>query len=152
MSFYEILIFIHIFSAILGMGPGMFMTAVVTLSKPTNMTELKHAFAIRNSLHSFTMIGGALLLLTGLIMGFMNTNLFTQGWYVISLILFLIALAFGPLLLKPRSKPIKQLFVDVEGEAIPKVYDELSRELFKYERIENVIFLIIIAMMIIKPF
>ena len=152
MSFYEILIFIHIFSAILGMGPGMVMTAVVTLSKPTNMTELKHAFAIRNSLHIFTMIGGALLLLTGLIMGFMNTNLFTQGWYVISLILFLIALAFGPFLLKPRSKPIKQLFVDVEGEVIPKVYDELSRELFKYERIENVIFLIIIALMIIKPF
>lgn len=152
MSFYEILIFIHIFSAILGMGPGMVMTAVVTLSKPTNMTELKHAFAIRNSLHIFTMIGGVLLLLTGLIMGFINTSLFTQGWYVLSLILFLIALAFGPFLLKPRSKPIKQLFVDVEGEEIPKVYDELSNELFKYERIENVIFLIIIALMILKPF
>ena len=152
MSFYKILVFIHVFSAILGMGPGMFMTAVVTLSKPINMTELKHAFAIRNSLHIFTMIGGALLLLTGLIMGFINTNLFSQGWYIVSLVLFLVALAFGPLLLKPRSKPIKQLFVDVEGEAIPEVYEDLSRELFKYERIENVIFLIIIALMILKPF
>lgn len=134
------------------MGPGLVMTAVVTLSKPVNMTELKHAFKIRNSLHIFTMIGGILLLLTGLIMGFLNTYLFTQGWYVISLILFLISLAMGPVVLKPRSTPIKQLFVDVKGEEIPADYKTLSKDLFHYERVTNVIFIIIIALMILKPF
>ena len=48
------------------------MTFVVTSAKPKNMTELKHAFAIRNSLHILTMIGGVLLLVTGLIMGILN--------------------------------------------------------------------------------
>lgn len=152
LSFYEILVFIHIFSAIIGMGPGLVMTAVVTLAKPENMTELKHAFKIRSSLHIFTMYGGILLLLTGLIMGFINTYLFTQGWYIISLILFLVTLAMGPVVLKPRSTPIKQLFVDVKGEEIPDIYKTLSKNLFFYERVINVIFIIIIALMILKPF
>lgn len=152
MTFYEILVFIHIFSAILGMGPGLVMTAVVTLSKPSNMTELRHAFKIRNSLHIFTMIGGALLLLSGLVMGFLNPYWFSQAWYVISLVLFLVSLAMGPIVLKPRSAPIKKLFIDVTDEEIPAVYKTLSKELFYYERITNIIFIIIISLMILKPF
>jgi len=101
MSFYKILVFIHIFSAILGLGPGFIMIYVVT--KARTMTELKHAFFIRNRIHIFVMVGGSLLLITGLLMGFINTYLFKQGWFIISLILFLIALAAGPLVLKPKS-------------------------------------------------
>lgn len=152
MTLYDALVFIHIFSAILGMGPGMVMTAVVTLSKPATMTELRHSFKVRNSLHIFTMVGGTLLLVTGLWMGALNPFWFRQGWYIVSLVLFLVALVMGPVVLSPRSKPIKQLFVDVEGDEIPQVYYDLSKELFFYERIINVIFFIIIALMILKPF
>lgn len=152
MTLYDALVFIHIFSAILGMGPGMVMTAVVTLSKPTTMPELRHSFKIRNSLHRFTMVGGTLLLVTGLWMGALNPFWFSQGWYILSLVLFLVALVMGPVVLRPRSKPIKQLLVDVKRDEIPQVYYDLSKELFRYERIINVIFLIIIALMILKPF
>lgn len=152
MTFYDFLVFIHIFSAILGMGPGLIMTFVVTQAKSTNMTELRHAFKIRNSLHILTMVGGTLLLLTGIVMGIVNPYWFTQGWYITSLILFLIALAFGPFLLKPRSKPIKELLASHKGEDIPEEYDVLSKRLFNVEHIENFIFLIIIALMILKPF
>ncbi|RDW21198.1 DUF2269 family protein [Oceanobacillus chungangensis] len=152
MSLYEILVFIHVISAILGMGPGMIMTFVVLRPKPKNMTELKHAFAIRNSLHALTMIGGLLLLGTGLWMGLLNPYLFTQGWYNISLILFLIALAFGPVLLAPRSKPIKLMLIEHKEEEIPASYDYLSKRLFNMEHLENLLFLAIIVLMIIKPF
>ncbi|GAA0502943.1 hypothetical protein GCM10008986_33220 [Salinibacillus aidingensis] len=150
MSFYMLLVTIHVFSAILGMGPGFVMIRVVSSAK--NMTELRHAYAIRNRLHTFVMIGGTLLLITGLAMGFMNTSLFEKAWYWLSLILFLIALAFGPLLLSPRSKPIKQWLVEYDGEEIPSDYYRMEKELFRYERLENFIFLIVIALMILKPF
>lgn len=150
MTFYEILLFVHIFSAILGLGPGFVMIYVVT--NATTMTELKHAYIIRNRLHIFVMVGGTLLLITGLWMGFINTYLFTAGWYVTSLTLYLIALAFGPLVLSPRSKPIKALLKEHKEEDIPAEYYKLSKKLFFYERIENVIFLIVIALMILKPF
>jgi uncharacterized membrane protein len=141
---------IHVFSAILGLGPGFVMIYIV--SKANTMTELKHAYLIRNRLHIFVMIGGTLLIITGLWMGALNHYLFRQGWYVTSLILFLIALAFGPLVLSPRSKPIKGLLKTHQGDAIPPEYYQLARKLFFFERIENVIFLTIIVLMVLKPF
>lgn len=152
MTFYGFLLFVHIFSAILGMGPGLVMTFVVKYSKASTMAELRTAFRIRNGLHILTMIGGTLLLLTGLLMGSLNTALFSQGWYVTSLILFLIALASGPLLLKPKSAPIKEILATHEGENVPEEYEELSKKLFSIENWLNLIFLIIIALMILKPF
>ena len=149
-TFYKILVFIHIFSAILGMGPGFILTTVVKSGK--NMTELKHSYRIRHRLHIFVMVGGTLLLLTGGGMGFLNPSLFQMGWYVTSLLLFLAALAIGPLVLSPRSKPVKALLESHKGEEIPKEYWRLSKILFRFENLENVIFLIIIALMVLKPF
>ncbi|MEN1968493.1 DUF2269 family protein [Lentibacillus sp. N15] len=150
MTFYMVLVFIHVFSAILGMGPGFVMIYVVTQAK--TMTELRHAYAIRNRLHIFVMVGGMLLLITGLWMGALNPYLFHAGWYVASLILFLIALGFGPTVLSPRSRPIKALLKSHSGDDIPDEYYVLAKKLFFYERMENVIFLIVIALMITKPF
>ncbi|WP_042357102.1 DUF2269 family protein [Bacillus rubiinfantis] len=150
MSFYQVLVFIHVFSAIIGMGPGFILTTVV--KSGDNMTELRHSYAIRHRLHIYVMIGGTLLLLTGLLMGLMNPSLFQMGWYVTSLVLFLAALAIGPLVLTPRSKPIKAMLASHKGEDIPQEYRRLSKELFFYENVENIIFIIIIALMITKPF
>lgn len=150
MSFYDILVVIHVLSAILGLGPGFVMIYIVT--KSTTMTELRHSYIIRNRIHIFVMIGGTLLLLTGIMMGVLKPYLFNQFWFTGSLLLFLIALAAGPVVLSPRSKPIKQLLKEYDGEKIPAQYYELANKLFFYERITNVIFLIIIILMITKPF
>ncbi|WML57664.1 DUF2269 family protein [Neobacillus sp. PS2-9] len=149
-SLYKVIVFIHIFSAILGMGPGFILTTVVKSGK--NMTELRHSYKIRHKLHIFVMVGGTLLLITGIAMGLLNPSLFKMGWYVISLTLFLAALAIGPLVLSPRSKPVKALLESHNGEEIPEEYWRLAKVLFRYEHLENLIFLIIIALMILKPF
>ena len=149
-TFYKIVVFIHIFSAIIGMGPGFILTTVV--KSGNNMTELRHSYRIRHKLHIFVMAGGTLLLVTGLIMGYLNPGLFRMGWYVTSLILFLAALAIGPLVLSPRSKPVKALLAAHQGEQIPEEYWHLAKILFRYEYLENVIFIIIIALMILKPY
>src|SRR5690625_1759461 len=150
MTFYKILLLIHVFSAILGMGPGFVLIYVVT--KATNLPELRHAHIIRTRLHNFIMVGGTLLIITGLLMGALRPYLFHMGWYVTSLILFLVALGFGPVILSPLSKPIKALLKSTEGKEIPEIYYKMSKKLFFYERIENVIFLIIIVLMVLKPF
>ena len=147
---YSFLLLIHVLSAILGLGPGFVMIYIVT--KATTMTELRHAYFIRYRLHRFVMVGGTLLLLSGLAMGSIRPYLFHAGWYVTSLVLFLIALGFGPVVLSPRSKPIKVLLKTHTGDKIPEEYYELAQKLFFYERLENVIFIAIIVLMILKPF
>lgn len=147
---YQVLVLIHIFSAILGMGPGFILTTVV--KSGDTMTELRHSYAIRHRLHIFVMVGGILLLVSGLLMGAINPYLFTMGWYVTSLLLFLVALAMGPFALTPKSKPVKALLESHQGEDIPAEYYPLAKALFRVEHIENTLFLIIIALMILKPF
>ncbi|MCO6461744.1 MAG: DUF2269 family protein [Saprospiraceae bacterium] len=137
-------------SAILGLGPGFVMIYIVT--KAGNMIELRHAYLIRNRLHIFVMVGGTLLLLSGLTMGLLRPYLFHMGWYVTSLILFLVALAFGPVVLSPLSRPIKTFLKQHTGEEIPAEYYKMAEKLFFYERIENIIFLAIIILMVLKPF
>jgi len=132
------------------MGPGFVMIYIVT--RATNMTELRHAYLIRNRLHNFVMVGGTLLLLSGLGSGAINTYLFNAFWYLTSLILFIVALAFGPILLTPRSKPIKELLKNYNGDEIPEEYYVLAKKLFFFERLENLIFLAIIVLMILKPY
>lgn len=149
-TLYTALVFIHIFSAVLGMGPGFVLVQIPKSAK--TMTELRHAYKVRKQMHIFVMIGGTLLIVTGLLMGLINTSLFRAGWYVISLILFLVALAMGPIILAPKSKPIKDLLASHTGEDIPEAYTRLTKELFRYERLESLIFLIILTLMILKPF
>lgn len=150
MPFYKLLVLIHIFSAILGMGPGFILIYIA--KNPRNLTELRLRYKLRKKLHIFVMIGGTLLLLTGLTMGYLNPALFQAFWYVSSLTLYIIALGFGPILLSPRVKPIRALLRELEGEKIPKVYFKMAKSLFFWERIENVIFLFIITLMILKPY
>ncbi|MDV2581721.1 DUF2269 family protein [Alkalibacillus haloalkaliphilus] len=150
MSLYEILVFIHIISAIIGLGPGFILTRVT--KSATNLTELRHGYKVKRQLHYFVMVGGTLLLITGLWMGFINPALFEQGWYIISLVLFLFALAMGPTVLKRNSKPIKTLLNEYTGEEIPREYYPLAQRLYRIEYMENTIFIIIIILMITKPF
>lgn len=150
MTFYDVLIFIHVFSAIVGLGPGFVMIYIVT--KAGNMTESRHAYMIRNRIHIFVMVGGTLLLVTGIWMGVLEPYLFKQIWFTGSLLLYLIALAAGPIVLSPRAKPIKEMLAHYEGEEIPTFYEKMAKDLFFYERMTNIIFFIIIALMIIKPF
>lgn len=120
--------------------------------KTKNMTEVRHAFYLRNRIHIFVMIGGILLLVTGLLMGFLNPALLKQGWYFTSLVLFLITLASGPFVLKPLLKPIQRILTEHEGEEIPQEYYKYANRLFLSEHILNLILFAIIVLMILKPF
>lgn len=150
MAVYDFLVFIHIVSAIVGVGPGFILTVVV--KKPTTMTELKHAYQIRRRLHVFVMVGGLLVFVSGLWMGILQPALFKQGWYSISITLFILVLIAGPMLLAPRSKPIKELLATSTTEDIPPEYDLLAKALFFYERVTNIILFVIILLMVMKPF
>ncbi|WP_284140824.1 MULTISPECIES: DUF2269 family protein [unclassified Virgibacillus] len=150
MMLYEILVFIHVLSAIIAIGPGFMLTFIVTKAK--TMTELKHAYEIRSRMHVVVMVGGILLLITGLGMGLLHPFLFAKGWFVGSLFLFIVALAMGPFVLSPLSRPIRALLAEHEGEEIPTDYKLMSKKLFLAEHVENSMLFIIVILMLWKPF
>jgi len=125
------------------------MTYIIT--KTDNIEELRHGYKLRTRLHVIVMTGGILLLVTGLAMGTLNPYLFSATWYVLSLILYMIALAFGPFLLAPLTRKIRPMITAHKGTDIPEGYYPLAKKLYLYENIINGIFIIIIALMIMKP-
>lgn len=150
MTAYHVLLVVHIFAAIIGIGPGFIMTFIARKSK--TIDDIKHAFYLRKKIHIFIMTGGTVLLLTGLMMGWIHPVLFKQGWYVLSLTLYLLTLLAGPLILSPSLKPIKRLLEEAKGSQVPSEYMVYAKRLFLIERITNLIIIIIIALMVIKPF
>lgn len=149
MTLYKFILIIHIFSAIIGLGPGFVLTFIAVHAK--TMTELRHAYYIRNRVHIFVMVGGALLLITGLIMGFLRPELFGEFWFITSLILYFLALSIAPVLLISRTKPIREILALHQSEDIPDEYYTAAKGLFFYEHLTNVIFVVIIILMITKP-
>lgn len=150
MTFYKVLVFIHIFSAIVGLGPGFILTFLVNRAK--TIGEARHGFMLRNRIHPIVSTGGFLLLVTGLLMGIINRALWTEWWYIISLSLYLISLLAGPLFLIRFIKPIKKIIAQYDGDELPEQYYENAKILFISEHILNIVFLIIITLMITKPF
>src|SRR5699024_11301619 len=106
--------------------------------KHENMTDLLHGYKIQIHNHFFFTLGGTLLFITCILLGILNPILFTQGWYLLSFVLYLIALAASPLLLRKEAKPINEFLVEYEGEEIPPLYYVLSKRLYLYEHITNV--------------
>lgn len=151
MTLYQLLLIIHILSAIIGLGPGFVMIYLVTYAQ--TMEQLRYSYQLRHRIHIFVMIGGVGILVTGIWMGLLNPVLLSQGWYLLSLMLYLIALAMGPVVLKRLSAPIKHfLGKPAEYEGIPQSYKQMANKLFFYERIEMIIFIMIIILMVWKPF
>lgn len=151
MTLYQLLLIIHILSAIIGLGPGFVMIYLVTYAQ--TMEQLRYSYQLRHRIHIFVMIGGVGILVTGIWMGLLNPVLLSQGWYLLSLMLYLIALAMGPVVLKRLSTPIKDfLSRPEEYDGIPQSYKQMANKLFFYERIEMIIFIMIIILMVWKPF
>src|SRR5690625_6568851 len=104
---YYTLVVIHILSAIVGLGTGFILTFLVMKAK--NMTELRNGYMMRKRIHVFVMIGGTLLLVTGISMGLLRPHLFTEGWYITSFTLYLLALAASLLLLMYKTMSINRV-------------------------------------------
>ncbi len=147
---FKLLLVIHVCSAIFGLGPGFGFIPIKQSAK--TLTQLRFAYSINRALHMFVMTGGFLLLATGFTMGILRPALFHQGWYVTSLVLYLLALSIGPLILTPKIKPIRKLLAEAEGDDIPAEYYKLHRVVLTFEWVLNGFFAGIVLLMLTKPF
>lgn len=147
---FKTLLVIHVASAIFGLGPGFAFIPIKQSAK--NLEQLKFAYSVNRLLHRAVMSGGFLLLLTGLLMGSMNLRLFHQGWYVTSLIIYLVALSLGPFFLTPKIRPVRELLKNANGPDIPDSYHDLHQPVLRTEWLLNGLFAIIILLMLTKPF
>jgi uncharacterized membrane protein len=147
---YTYLLFIHILSAVTAivaiMGYPLIMSGVRTTG------QARFGLALQNKLAILPKIGGTLLILTGLGLGFLQTYLFRELWYVVSIAIFFVILIILAVMLPSGIKKQLALLQQTQGDALPDTYRRSRRRSAWLEGTANLAVFISILLMVFKPF
>ena len=137
MSFYGILVLLHVIGAVCGIGAQFAQPFLFNRVKTAKQAEFAHH--VNHGIDKLTM-------------GAMNTYLFTQGWYLISLILFVTILPVaGGIVPKKAAKQI-EILNNHKGDDLPESYLSLKKQVVPFNRYTYIASVIIVILMVTKPF
>ena len=96
---YTSLLVFHILSAIFGVGPVFLFNMILKRAKSAE--QLRYAHHIVEKLNRNANVSFGVILISGLLMGWINPYLFQTEWYIASLVLFLSQACMRSLRLNP---------------------------------------------------
>ena len=150
MSFYGILVLIHILGAICGIGASFAQPFL--LNKPKTVKQAEFAHHVNHGVDKLVIIGTFALLISGLIMGILNTHLFTQGWYMISLILFITIMAVSGAIVPKKAAQQVEILKNHKGDELPESYLTIKKQAVPFYRYTYAATVVIVILMVTKPF
>jgi len=147
---YQLLLFIHIVSAVIWVGGAFAIQALAVLvsrsDDPAELPRLGRNLEIIGS--RVFMPAAVVLFLAGVVMTVQNWS-FGRTWIAVSVALWILSALSGALYLGPRAKRVAALF-DAEGPSSVAARQLLGR-MFVVSRLELVSFVVIIGLMVFKP-
>jgi uncharacterized membrane protein len=147
---YQVLLYIHIVSAVIWVGGAFAIQAFAILvsrsDDPMELPRLGRNLEIIGS--RVFMPAAVVLFLAGVVMTIQNWS-FGNTWIAVSIGLWILSALSGAIYLGPRAKRVAALF-ETEGPSSVAAR-ELIERLFIVSRVEIVSFAIIIALMVFKP-
>jgi len=147
---YNLLVFIHIVAAVMGLGAAFGFPIVARSAKIAS--QAKYTFELLKKLELLPKIGSITLLLTGIILGIMEPSLFTTGWYIASLVLYFAAQVIIIGILPKKIKEQADILDRHTGEDLPEAYKAIGKQAGKLESITHLLAFLLILLMYYKPF
>ncbi|WP_428911703.1 DUF2269 family protein [Niallia sp. Krafla_26] len=147
---YTILLLIHVLAAIIGIGATFAFPVISNSAK--NLPQLKHILVLVKKLELYPKIGGALLIITGLMMGFISPGYFKEIWFMGSIALYIIIeiLIYG--VIGSKMKKIVPVVMTSVGEKIPEEYQLVAKSTAPIHMVASLLAIVIIILMSVKPF
>ncbi|WP_332690757.1 DUF2269 family protein [Halalkalibacter lacteus] len=150
MTLYGIFVLIHVISAVVGLGASFALPSII--NSPQTAKDARYSLLLNAKVEVFAKVGSITLLVTGLILGALNTTLFTTGWYVTSILIY-IGVQFIVAGVMPRTiKTMESSLTDYNDEDLPAGYTEGVLKLKLYTAIVHSAVVILIILMVVKPF
>ncbi|OIU70374.1 DUF2269 family protein [Rossellomorea aquimaris] len=150
MSIYSILVLIHVVAAVAGLGASFAMPVV--MKTPETAHQAKFSLDLSKNIENFAKVGSIVLLITGLVMGFMNPYLFKTGWYIGSIAIYIGVQFIVAGIMPKKVKQMAEIIHAHKGEDVPAAYGKINAELKPYNIIIHSAAIILIILMSIKPF
>jgi len=150
MTFYGFVLLIHIIAAVAGLGASFAMPIVSKY--PKTVEQAKFSLLLNKYIEKPVKFGSIGLLVTGLILGFLNLELFKQGWYLASIVIYILVQPIVAGILPKRLKQMEQILAEHSEDNIPETYQELNNSLRPFNWITHGAAIILIILMTLKPF
>lgn len=146
---YNYLLFVHIISAVTAIAAVICYPLI--MSSARTVGQAKFALALLEKMAILPKLGGTLLLLTGLALGFLEISLFRELWYVASIVIFFVILVIFAGLLPAGIKQQLKLLLQTQGDDLPEAYRLSRRRSSWLEVVANLAVFISILLMVFKP-
>ncbi|RUS48907.1 DUF2269 family protein [Cohnella sp. AR92] len=146
---YSYLLFIHIAASVTAIAA--VICYPIIMSSARTVGQAKFALGLLEKTAILPKIGGTLLLLSGLAIGFQETYLFRERWYVASIVIFLVILVIFAGLLPAGIKQQLKLLQQTQGDDLPEAYRHSRRRSAWLEGVANLAVFLSIVLMVFKP-
>ena len=150
MTFYSLLLVIHIVAAVVGLGASFGMP--VLMSSVKTVPQAKFALAVSKGIEKFAKVGSITLLITGIIMAIIQPYLFKEIWYIASLVIYVAVQPIAAGLLPKKAKLQMETLENYLGEELPDGYNTLAKESVPLNNVLHIAAIVLIILMTIKPF
>jgi uncharacterized membrane protein len=150
LTVYELVVLVHVLSAVTGLGASFAMPFV--MKSPQTTAQLRYSLSLNQKIEKPVKIGSILLLITGIVLGIMNPALFSTGWYIASLVIYVLIQPIVAVIMPKRFKKMDTILLEHHDEKIPESIIKLNIELRPYNAIIHSAAVIIIVLMVLKPF
>jgi uncharacterized membrane protein len=147
---YGVLVLIHVISAVAGFGVAFTFPIINKFAKTKE--QLKWTNELMEKLEKPVKIASITLLVTGVIMGAINPYLFKEGWYITSILLYIIAQVLVIGIATKTTKESVQILENSTGDTIPTEVVGRNKKIDKVLAVASVIAVIMIFLMSVKPF
>jgi uncharacterized membrane protein len=150
MTFYGTIVLIHVIAAIMGLGASFAMPVVTKFAK--TKSQALFALDLNAKIEILPKIGSLTLLFTGLILGYLNTGLFTEVWYIASLVIYVLAQVLVIGIIPKKQKQMSEILTAYEGDDLPDDYRNVDKQTDPYMYLLHSLAVVIIILMVVKPF
>jgi uncharacterized membrane protein len=150
MTWYGILVVIHLIAAVIGLGASFALP--VLMSRPKTVSQAKFAHHVAKGIENFAKIGSLTLLATGIIMGILNTYLFTQIWFIASIIIYVLIQPIVAGIIPKNSAKQLEILEKAKSEELPQDYILINKKMAPLNNIVHAAAVILIILMSVKPF
>jgi len=149
-SLYGLFVVLHVLAAVVGMGP-TFVFPLIRKSA-TNGSQLRFAVGLIQKLEQLPNIGGAVLVVTGILLMILNKTGLSLMWLNVSIVLLIVMIVLLIGFIGPRMKKATQLVLSSQGEQIPAEYMQSMKAITPLEKAVQAIIVAVIVLMVLKPF
>lgn len=149
----EWLVFIHVLSAIIGIGPTFF--GHVLMRNNQSLEQLRHSLKLSGRLDLFPKVGGTIAVISGILLISLNDyGSFTQLWLVGSIVLYVLIQVVVIGFLAPTQKSLARWVFDPENATQAVLPPEQKATLARANSMlfsATLLGLVLFSFMILKP-